>query len=96
MAAQLMASYALPVLQKYKPTVNASFTYVSGDKNGNQNYAGDAVKSAKVDTAWDLCLKVRGRDYLQRLVPIYLVCISFALGCFMNPLEDMYVFFHLE
>ena len=34
MAAQFLASYALPVLDKYKPTVNASFTYVSGDKNG--------------------------------------------------------------
>ena len=34
MAAQLLASYALPVLDKYKPTVNGSFTYVSGDNNG--------------------------------------------------------------
>ena len=35
MAAQVMASYALPVLEKYKPSVNASYTYVSGDKNAD-------------------------------------------------------------
>ena len=34
MAAQFLASYSLPVLDKYKPAVNASYTYVSGDKNG--------------------------------------------------------------
>ena len=36
---KLLASYALPVLEKYKPTVNASYTYVSGDKNGDANYS---------------------------------------------------------
>ena len=61
MAAQLLASYSLPVLEKYKPTVNASYTYVSGDKNGNANYDTDAVKSAKIYTAWDPCsMKIQG------------------------------------
>ena len=60
MAAQLLASYALPVLEKYKPTVNASYTYVSGDKNSGDNYGTDAVKSAKTYTAWDEFNTIQG------------------------------------
>ena len=60
MAAQFMASYALPVLDKYKPTVNASYTYVSGDKNAAENYDDHAVKSAKTYTAWDEFNTIQG------------------------------------
>jgi hypothetical protein len=89
MAAQFMASYALPVLEKYKPTVNASFTYVSGDKNGNQNYNGDAVKSAKVDTAWDEFNKVQaGGTIYNALFPLSDMYI-YSIGASANPLEDI-------
>jgi len=60
MAAQLMGTYTLPVLEKYKPSVNASFTYVSGDKNGNTNYDGDHESSAKTYTAWDEFNTIQG------------------------------------
>lgn len=36
-AVQGMASYALPVMQDMKPVVSASYTYLSGDKIGNNN-----------------------------------------------------------
>lgn len=65
MAYQFMASYALPIAQieKYKPTVDASFTHVSGDKN-----AGDArqllspgtAASRNVYTAWDPMFESQG------------------------------------
>jgi hypothetical protein len=89
MAAQLMASYALPVLQKYKPTVNASYTYVSGDKNGLQNYSTDAVKSAKTYSAWDEFNTIQGAGTIYRaLFPMSNESILSA-GASVNPLEDV-------
>ena len=50
-AYQAMASYALPVaeLEKYKPIVSGSYTYVSGD--------GDPAARNKKNTAWDPMLE---------------------------------------
>ena len=89
MAAQFLASYSLPVLEKYKPAVNAGFTYVSGDKNLNQNYSGDAVKSAKVDTAWDEFNKVQaGGTIYNALFPLTNMYI-YSVGASAAPLEDV-------
>jgi len=89
MAAQLMASYTLPVLEKYKPAVNASYTYVSGDKNVDQNYDGNAVKSAKVDTAWDEFNKNQdGGTIYNALFPLSNMNI-YSIGASANPLEDV-------
>jgi hypothetical protein len=89
MAAQFIASYALPVLDKYKPTVNASFTYVSGDKNANQNYSSSAVKSSKVDTAWDPFANSDGSGTiygtLYQLTNLYIL----SAGASVSPLEDV-------
>ena len=91
MAAQALASYSLPVLEKYKPAVNASFTYVSGDKNGDTNYGADSVKSAKKDTAWDQFDKSQNAgtiyDSLFPLTNMYI----YSLGASMAPLEDVTV-----
>lgn len=89
MAAQLMGSYALPVLEKYKPTVSASYTYVSGDKNGNQNYDGDKVKSAKTYSAWDPFNENQGGGTIYNtLFPLSNMHIV-AVGGSVNPLEDV-------
>jgi uncharacterized protein YdeI (BOF family) len=91
MAAQLLASYSLPVLEKYKPAVNASFTYVSGDKNGDTNYSTDAVKSAKVDTAWDQFDKSQnGGTIYNAIFPLTDMYI-YSVGASMAPLEDVSV-----
>jgi hypothetical protein len=91
MAAQVQASYSLPVLEKYKPTVNASYTYVSGDKNGNTNYGTDAVKSAKVFTAWDPMFENQGAGTIYNtLFPLSNMHIL-AIGASANPLEDVNV-----
>jgi len=89
MAAQLLATYSLPVLEKYKPSVNASFTYVSGDKNGSQNYDGNAVKSTKTYTAWDEFNKNQDAGTIYNtLFPLSNMYI-YSVGASANPLEDV-------
>ncbi len=89
MAAQLLASYSLPVLQKYKPTVNGSYTYVSGDKNGLTNHTQDAIKSTNYYTAWDPFNENQGGGTIYNtLFPLTNMHIL-ALGASANPLEDV-------
>jgi hypothetical protein len=89
MAAQVMASYALPVMDKYKPTVNASWTYVSGDKDGNRNYGTVPFKSAKYYTAWDPFNENQGAGTIYNtLFPLSNMDIITAGGS-MSPLEDV-------
>jgi hypothetical protein len=89
MAAQLLASYALPVMDKYKPTVNASYTYVSGDKNGGVNHNQDGVKSAKTYSAWDSFNEAQGSGTIYNtLFPLSNMHIISA-GASVNPLEDV-------
>lgn len=93
MAAQFLASYALPVLDKYKPTVNASYTYVSGDKNANGNVNTNippvGTKSAKVYGAWDSFNETQGGGTIYNtLFPLTNMNIV-ALGASANPLEDV-------
>jgi len=88
MAAQLLASYALPVLEKYKPTVNASYTYVSGDKMSDTN-AILGAKDAKHFTAWDPMFENQGAGTIYNaLYPLSDMNII-ALGASANPLEDV-------
>ena len=92
MAAQLLASYALPVVEKYKPTVNASYTYVSGDKDGyaNGNVPGSG-KSAKVYTAWDPMFEGQGGGTIYNTLFNLTDMNIIALGASVNPLEDVNV-----
>jgi hypothetical protein len=89
MAAQFLASYALPVLDKYKPTVNASYTYVSGDKNSGENYDGSAVKSAKTFTAWDEFNTIQGAGTIYRSIFLMTNENILSFGASVNPLEDV-------
>jgi len=91
MALQLMGSYSLPVLQKYKPTVNASFTHVSGDKNSNTNASGNNVKSAKSFSAWDEFNSIQGAGTIYRaILPLSNENII-SFGGSVSPLEDVTV-----
>jgi len=88
-AAQFMATYALPILDKYKPSVNASYTYVSGDKNSAENYDGDKISSAKTYTAWDEFNTIQGAGTIYRAIfPLSNENIV-AVGASVNPLEDV-------
>jgi hypothetical protein len=79
----------LPVLEKYKPAVNASYTYVSGDKNSDQNYDSDSIKSSKVYSAWDQFGKNQNSGTIySALFPLSNVNI-FALGASASPLQDV-------
>jgi hypothetical protein len=89
MAAQLMASYALPIMDKYKPSVNASYTYVSGDKNATQDYAGDHVKSAKIYSAWDPFNEAQGGGTIYNTLFALSNMSILAVGASVNPLEDV-------
>jgi hypothetical protein len=89
MAAQLLATYTLPMMDKYKPTLNASYTYVSGDKNSNQNYSSDPITSSKTYTAWDPFNENQGGGTIYNtLFPLSGMSIL-ALGASANPLEDV-------
>jgi hypothetical protein len=89
MAAQVLASYALPVLEKYKPTVNASYTYLSGDKMSEANAAVTGNKDAKHDSAWDVFAGDLGAGTIySSIYPLTNMSILSA-GASVNPLEDV-------
>jgi hypothetical protein len=89
MAAQVLATYSLPVMEKYKPSVNASYTYVSGDKNVGTNYDGSPVKTAKTYTAWDEFNTIQGAGTIYRAIfPMSNENIVSA-GASVAPLEDV-------
>ena len=89
MAAQFMTSYALPVLDKYKPSVNAAYTYVSGDKNAGTNYNVDKVSTAKNYSAWDPFNEAQGSGTIYNtLFPLSNMHIL-AVGASASPLEDV-------
>jgi hypothetical protein len=84
MAAQFLASYSLPILDKYKPTLNASYTYVSGDKHINNDYRSDY-------TAWDPFNEIQGSGTIYNTIfPLTNMEIVSA-GASVNPLEDVTV-----
>jgi len=90
--AQFMASYALPVLDKYKPTVNASYTYVSGDKNGSENDNSTGVvgsKSAKIYSAWDPMIEGQGVGTIWNTLFTLSNMNILSAGASISPLEDV-------
>jgi hypothetical protein len=89
MAAQLMATYSLPVLEKYKPAVNASYTFVSGDKNGSANANTSNAKSAKVYTAWDPMFESQGAGTIYNTLFNLTNMNIIALGASISPLQDV-------
>lgn len=91
MLLNLMTSYALPVaeLEKYKPTVSASYTRVSGDKNGGVNYDSDTVKSAKYYTAWDPIFEAQGAGTIYNALFNFTNMNIISAGASVNPIEDV-------
>jgi len=88
-AAQFLATYTVPVMTKYKPVVNAAYTYVSGDKNAVVNYDADHTTSAKTYSAWDPFNETQGSGTIYRsLFPLTNMSIISA-GASVNPLEDV-------
>jgi len=88
-AAQFLATYTLPVLEKYKPSVNASYTYASGDKNGADNYGTDHISSAKNYTAWDQFNNIQGSGTIYRAIFPFSNESIVAVGASASPLEDV-------
>jgi hypothetical protein len=92
MLGQFMATYTLPILEKYKPSVNASYTYASGDKNGNINYSnsnGNGTSSSKTYAAWDEFNTIQGAGTIYRaIMPLSDESIV-AVGASVAPLEDV-------
>jgi len=91
MAAQFLASYALPVMTKYKPTVNASYTYVSGDKDATDNYGNVPFKNSKYYSAWDEFNKNQGAGTIYNTMFPMTNMNIYAIGGSVNPLEDVTV-----
>jgi hypothetical protein len=89
MAAQVLASYTLPFLDKYKPTLNASYTYASGDKDGGANYHDVPFTSAKTYTAWDEFNTIQGAGTIYRDIFALSNEDIFSVGATVAPLEDV-------
>ncbi|MBF0479232.1 MAG: alginate export family protein [Candidatus Omnitrophica bacterium] len=62
-AAQFLASYKIPVLEKYAPVAKYAFTYVSGDVNGTSG------STANYYTGWNAMFEDQG--YLNGYSKIY-------------------------
>jgi hypothetical protein len=89
MAGQFLATYTLPVLDKYKPSVNAAYTYASGDKNSGLNYGSDRITSAKTYSAWDEFNTIEGAGTIYRAIfPLSNESIV-SFGASASPLEDL-------
>jgi hypothetical protein len=85
MAIQGMASYSLPVLEKYKPQVSATYTYASGDKtsaNGVSTYRSNY-------TAWDPFNEAQGSGTIYNTLYNLSNMHILALTAQANPLEDV-------
>jgi len=97
MAAQFMTSYALPVaqLQKYKPVASASYTWVSGDKNGNNNRTTglSTPHSGETYSAWDPFNEAQGSGTIYNalfdLTNLHIVSVSLQA----NPIQDVTALF---
>ena len=91
MAFQVMASYAVPTasLEKYKPSVNASFTHVSGDKNAGVNQITDSVKSTKYYTAWDPLFESQGSGTIYNTLFNLTNLNILTIGGQMTPIQDV-------
>ncbi len=90
MAAQFMASYTLPVYQKYKPAVNASYTHVSGDKSGdNQRQLGGAPASKNHYSAWDPFNEAQGSGTIYNTLFNLTNLNIVALGAQVTPIQDV-------
>jgi len=90
MAFQLMGSYTLPVLEKYKPTVNASFTHVSGDKNRTDHRTVSASPASRtVYTAWDPFNESQNGGTIYNSIFNLTNLNIFSLGGSVTPVEDV-------
>jgi len=89
MAGQFLASYSLPVLEKYKPTLNGSFTYVSGDKDAKANTHDVPFTSSKTFTAWDPFNETQGSGTIYNTMFLFTNMYIYSLGASVNPLEDV-------
>ncbi len=90
MAAQLMASYTLPVLEQYKPVVNASYTHVSGDKNAFDHRAvSGAFGSSNNYSAWDPLNENQGSGTIYNTLFNLSNLNIFSAGVQATPIQDV-------
>ncbi|MEI7997996.1 MAG: alginate export family protein [Candidatus Omnitrophota bacterium] len=85
MAAQLLASYAIPVaqLEKYKPVVSGSYTYVSGAKNVGGADTGKTYKG------WDPMFEGQGSGTIYNTLFNLTNLNIFNVGLQVNPIQDV-------
>ena len=88
MAVQFLANYSLPVLQKYKPAVNASYTYLSGDKMAERN-SSSGNKDAKHFSAWDVFQGDLGAGTIYSAIYPLTNMNIISVGASASPLEDV-------
>lgn len=88
-AAQAMASYDLPVLEQYKPVLSASYTYVSGDKNGDVAPTNTAQVSGETYSAWDPFFEAQGGGTIYNTMFNLTNMQIWNAGIKASPIEDV-------
>lgn len=90
-AYQLMANYAIEndSVAKYKPSVSASYTHTSGDKNAGANSGTDDVKSAKNYSAWDPFAEGQNGGTIYNSLFSLSNLNILSLGAQVTPIEDV-------
>lgn len=90
-AAQFMTSYTLPMEEKYKPTVNASYTHLSGDKNYTDNRPSAPPASRTTHTAWDPFNEAQGSGTIYNTLFNLTNMNIVSAGVSFAPVEDVSV-----
>ncbi len=88
-AAQAMASYDLPVLEQYKPVLSGSYTYVSGDKNGDVASTNDNQNSGETYSAWDPFFEAQGGGTIYNTLFDLTNMQIWNAGIKASPIEDV-------
>ncbi len=91
MAYQLMMNYALSGadIEKYKPSVNASVTHVSGDKNAGNARQLSPPSSREHYTAWDPFNEAQGAGTIYNSIFDLTNMNIVSAGMTVTPLEDV-------
>lgn len=90
MAYQFMGSYTLPMEEKYKPTVSASYSRFSGDKNATDTRSTTVNQASRqVYAAWDPFNEAQGGGTIYNSLLNLTNMNIVSAGLSLTPLEDV-------
>ncbi|MDP8212537.1 MAG: alginate export family protein [Candidatus Zapsychrus exili] len=89
-AAQLIASYAVPVLEDYNPVLQYSYTFTSGENDlDTVNASGNNGVNNEIITGWDPMLENQGKGTIYNALFALTNCQIHSISLTTNPIEDL-------